>query len=175
MKEIWKNVVWYEWKYMISNRWNLISLFNNKRRLLKQHKCRYWYMRAGICEKRIKIHRLVAQAFIKNPENKKTVNHKNLVRSDNRLENLERATYKENTKHARINWACTPHLLWKKWILHPKSVKVNQLDLQWNIIKMWDSISDIKRKYWFSHGHIWDCCRKVYGCKTYKWYKREYA
>ena len=46
------------------------------------------------------IHRLVAQYFIPNPENKKVVNHKNCKRDDNRVENLEWVTTKENVSYA---------------------------------------------------------------------------
>lgn len=52
-------------------------------------------------DKRFKIHRLIAQSFIDNPENKEQVNHKNFNRTDNDLSNLEWATAKENNNHAR--------------------------------------------------------------------------
>jgi hypothetical protein len=53
-------------------------------------------------QKIFSVHRLLAEAFLPNPRSLKTVNHKNGVKADNRLQNLEWASYQENLKHSYV-------------------------------------------------------------------------
>jgi|LGVF01.2.fsa_nt_gb hypothetical protein len=78
-----------------------------KGKILKPHKDKDGYLRISIKinNKSINliVHRLLLQTFVSNPLNKPQVNHKNGIKDDNRIENLEWVTNKENQYHAKIN------------------------------------------------------------------------
>ena len=97
---MWKPIQGYEDEYLISDRGEVWSVRNNK--CLKQntdkHGYRYVVFSVNSNRKTIKVHRLVASAFIENPLNKPTVNHLNGNRSDNRVTNLEWATHTEQLR-----------------------------------------------------------------------------
>ena len=107
MIETWRDVKGYESVYQVSDLGRVRSLKYGKERILKSIKsgCGYFYVDLSQNKKakKITVHRLVAQAFIKNPQNKRTVSHINGTKTDNKLSNLEWATYSETQKHSYAN------------------------------------------------------------------------
>ena len=99
--EEWKNVIGYEGLYEVSNIGNVRNVRRNT--LLKLSKTNYGYIQVYLYKNGIrtglKVHRLVAQAFIPNPDNLPQINHLDEDKTNNRVDNLEWCSHKYNVNY----------------------------------------------------------------------------
>jgi len=174
--EDWKPFPGFEKDYLISNKGNVWSI--RASRLLKLKITAGGYLRVSPSvngyRKECAVHRMVALAFIPNPENKPTVNHLNENKKDNRVENLEWATTAEqNVYGTRIERAMA-HTDWNKrkidysvvaakhdyHQMNRKQMKpVLQFDESGTLIARYDGVAEAARAVGISAGHIC-CCLK---------------
>ena len=101
--EVWKDVIGYENEYEVSNKGNVRRKIKNLS--LNNSKHGYYNVslsKNGYCETKL-FHRLVAEAFIENLNNKEQVNHLDCNKLNNNVENLEWVTFEENIRHAVEN------------------------------------------------------------------------
>ncbi len=152
--EIWKDIVGYEGKYQVSNKGRVRSLpvkSNTKYfsgRVLALFPDATGYMAVSLSRKSHKVHRLVAIAFIDNPNNYTCVNHKDEDKTNNNVENLEWCTHKYNNNYGTRN----------KRISQNSGRKIVQYDLNGNAVKTWKSIADAARYYGVERTTICGCC-----------------
>lgn len=131
MKEIWKDIKDFERLYQVSNFGRVRSLKFGKERVLKNGMGSMdgsGYYKIDLCKNgkiyHKRIHRLVAAAFIDNPNNFDCINHINGIKTDNRVENLEWITCKENNIHA-IRIGLKKEFTGKKKSIHCPELNMN--------------------------------------------------
>ena len=157
MEEIWKDIKGFEGLYQVSNMGRVKSLRRNI--ILKSRITRNGYERVNLSANNIpklySVHRLVANAFISNPDNLPQVNHKDENRTNNHVDNLEWCTQEYNQNYGTINIRKSQKQLNDK----NKSKVVLQYTLDGTFIKEWKSTMDVQRNLGFAHTHISECCR----------------
>lgn len=170
IKEVWKDIKDYENLYQVSNLGNVRSLDKyvngkNSKRLVKGkilslfddkdgYKIINLYKNKKI--KQFRVHRLVAEAFIPNPNHLPQINHLDENKENNKINNLQWITLVDNCNYGTRNQRI--------------SKKVNQYDLNGNYIRTWDSIIQVEKKLNIFHSRIIEVCkgqrRQIGG---YKW------
>lgn len=161
MDEIWKDINDYIGLYQVSNLGKVKSLKWGKERILKLKKNKDGYLIVCLYKNNKKywkkVHRLIAETFIPNPNNLPQVNHINEDKTDNRVENLEYCDCKYNCNYGTRNQRRAK----------TQSKTIIQYDLKGNYITEYDSLNEINRQLGFSIGNISDCCngkhKQVYG------------
>jgi len=163
----------YEWLYSATEDWNIYSHITNK--FLKGTDNTHWYYMVTLCKKGIHkkytIHRLVIFSFLW--KSNLCINHKNWIKTDNRIENLEYCTYSENSIHSRVVlWntnSCKQRILASNmWKLNSKPI--TQYSLSWEFIWHYNSQTEASKKLWIPQATIsrWIIKNKISGWFIWK-------
>lgn len=160
-KEIYKDIAWYEWKYAITSLGKVWSYRSQK--FMKQFDNWNWYMDIMLSKnhstKHFYIHRLVASAFLKNDLWKTEVNHKNGIKTDNSVENLEWVSHAENHLHKyRVLKMKHP----EKQIAYMKktySKPIVQKTIEWKFLQQFGSATEASEKLNLCRTTICQCAR----------------
>ena len=168
--EVWKSVEGYEGLYEVSNTGKIKSIKRPRitkgggitivpERILKPKTNKFGYCTVALSKnakhKFYMVHRLVAFAFVPNPEGKPEINHKDGNKLNNSVQNLEWCTSQENKRHAYENGLCGG-----EHITHRR--QVNQYDKDYNFIATYASIEEASKQTGIGHSSIWMCCNHRY-------------
>lgn len=156
-KEVWKDLPIEEYKglYLVSNKGRLFSV--RKSKIFSQYITNSGYMQATLTNrygvrKHEYLHRLVAMAFIENPNNLPQVNHINEIKVDNRVENLEWVSAKDNINYGTGNERRAKKL----------SVAIDQFDLDGNFIRTWQGAREVEKELGYKNSSISKCLNGKY-------------
>lgn len=153
MKEVWKDIQGYEGLYQVSSFGNVFSC--RRKKCIKLRKTKKGYFRAHLSKeghaKDFAIHRLVANAFLHNPDNLPQVNHKDEDKANNRVDNLEWCTQKDNVNHG----TCMERT-------HQKQRK-RVLCVETGVI--YPSVTDVAKQHNYSISFVANACRNIYKYK----------
>ena len=172
MQEMFKDIEEFEGLYQVSTKGYVISLERKvkfhyglrsvKERILKPHINTKGYKQVSLCKNGIRkdflISRLVAIAFLPNPENKRTVNHKLGDILDNNHDQLEWMTYSENHKHAYKYLGRKSRFIGKKGKDNPSSIPVIQMTKGGKYINTFASQHEAARALNIDQGTISRVC-----------------
>lgn len=175
MKEIWKQVNGYGGKYYVSNKGNVKTLDyhqTGKEHMMKPRKDKGGYLTVSLSylgnTNTVKIHRLVALAFLDNPNGFPFVNHKDEVKTNNIVDNLEWCTAKYN-----VNYSFSRHndeFRKRQGDAERKyNSKIAQIDINGNVIRIYDNIA-VAVKENGNNKNIYACVKGVQSvCMGCKW------
>ena len=163
MKEIWKDIDGYEGLYQVSNLGNVRSLNWGRRGIirnlyLKKHNKGYLHVELANdgAKKAFTVHRLVAMAFIPNPNNYGFVNHIDEDKTNNNAENLEWCAQSQNMKHTIGLHPEKYRVIGKPYI---RKEKVVQMSKSGEVLKVWDSLVSIRHTHGWNEWSIGEVCR----------------